>query len=357
VIITDIYYLETPSIPQTSTRFLQQWQHESFQERSAKRQRTRDSSRIQVPRKAFSKVVDAPMVLGGGCDAESVISSECCSSCSSGVLCDEPDCEAQKVVVIPCDKQSCDEFICHCPEPGEFAVSQDFQSGNLENCRSCLPTALPKQVQRDLSVPRKVHTRQGSTLSNVSQPHSIVTSPLSNDMKQPPLPSQKPIADDRRLSNNNNRQSTTMVSGIGSHFEDNSTSWPRPDTFNTIFNCGWSECNEPFYSEEELGSHVHQKHVDPQLLIRCPGPACKEKMSPEPLQSHLELSHGFNFDDRNTCPAPNCLPETLLNPIDYHNHLHKAHTDPAAPPLQCGWASCGDQFLDEFQFWNHLPDQ
>jgi len=154
-------------------------------------------------------------------------------------------------------------------------------------------------------------------------------------------------------------KASAIVSGMGAHFEDSSNLWDgayssRSDNIDPVFNCGWLGCDEPFYSEADLGSHVHQKHIDPQLLFRCPAPACNEKMGPEPLQNHIELDHGFNFDTGATCPAPDCAPVTFYNPIDIHSHFHRAHTDPTTQPLLCGWDACGNEFEDQDQLWSHL---
>ena len=53
-------------------------------------------------------------------DAMSSSSSECCSSCSEGVPCAEPDCQIQREIVIPCAKDSCASSVC--PDEACFSV-------------------------------------------------------------------------------------------------------------------------------------------------------------------------------------------------------------------------------------------
>lgn len=306
-------------------------------------------------------------------DSQSV-SSECCSSCSSGVLCDEPDCDELKVVAVPCDEQSCDESACPCPDPcliqapdgcvipTSHIIRPSSQIDNWKNNKSPWTAAAPRSVQGIVHVPLDPHLQQAvDTLSIASSSGS--PKPRTAHMTEKSLGGGN--TSQIRIETPNQRgdvKASTIVSGIGAHFDEPSyDTWDaefssKSENMDPVFNCGWLGCAEPFYSEADLGSHVHQKHVDPQLLFRCPAPACNEKMSPEPLQNHIQLDHGFNFNTGTTCPAPDCAPVTFYNPMDIHSHFHRAHTDPTSQPLLCRWDACGNEFADQDQLWNHLPN-
>ncbi|KAH8599042.1 hypothetical protein B0O99DRAFT_614827 [Bisporella sp. PMI_857] len=345
---------------------------------SPKRQRTQGPSRLQDSYKRSSQVGNRQGPADND-DAASLISSECCSSCSSGEPCDQPDCETLKVVIVPCDKQSCDESACPCPDPCITKVTEDsimpsieisHQASRIDHWKNenfPWTAAAPPvnsgaiHVQIDPDVQRAVDTLSIISSSTSSAP---TKRPAGRRVKRPQAHGNTAIyagfSEQVSPSGEDGRDST-MVSGIGTHF-DNSTGalWPptypeKPNGF-PVFNCGWMGCAEPFYSEQELDFHLHQKHIDPQLIFRCPAPACKEKMSPEPLQNHIELDHGFNFTNGTICPAPDCSQEPFGNLDDFHNHFHQAHTDPIIQPLECGWDSCGNQFQDQTDLWNHLPE-
>ena len=307
------------------------------------------------------------------CDSRS-ISSECCSSCSSGVLCDEPDCEELKVVAVPCDEQSCDESACPCPNPclvkapdgcvipTSHIIRPSSQIQNWKNNKSPWTAAAPRSIQGNEYVPLDPYLQQAVDILSIA-PSSRSPSPRNTPVTKKSVSRENPSqVHTEAPAQCGDINTSTIVSGIGAHFgAPSSNLWDgayssKPENIDPVFNCGWLGCDEPFYSEADLGSHVHQKHVDPQLLFRCPAPACNEKMSPEPLQNHIELDHGFNFDTGTTCPAPDCAPLTFYNPIDIHSHFHRAHTDPNTQPLLCRWDACGNEFADQDQLWSHLPN-
>src|SRR5206468_2411005 len=102
-------------------------------------------------------------------DTEDVVSvtgsrvSECCSSCSEGLPCDEPDCEKQKDAVIPCSKQSCDVPVCSDPCLPE-AIGQQKTSWQQhtvpasERISAWDSTSWTAQAPRAFS-PRSVHEK------------------------------------------------------------------------------------------------------------------------------------------------------------------------------------------------------
>jgi hypothetical protein len=148
-------------------------------------------------------------------------------------------------------------------------------------------------------------------------------------------------------------------SGAGTHFNQPSYISSGSFSFNNgrSINCGWDECEQLFFSEEDFTSHLHEDHVDPQMTFDCPLQldACPQNITSNPL-THLKAVHGFDPNGNGyQCPAADCPPQIFCNPADLHKHLDLAHATPATGSLQCGWNSCGDVFQDQLQLLNHLP--
>ena len=317
-----------------------------------------------------------------GCDADDMISetgtciSECCSSCSEGSLCDEPDCEIQKDAVVPCTKQSCDVPVCPEPclprciqekppswetktmPPGKKIFARNSIPWGPQEGRASPPLLLNDEVRPanfnspestpansgylDPDTPSVTHQMEASMFGRVPSKHHLFGG------------SCKPT---------DSTASAPAISGTGAMFD--TAGWVG-STFDDAnlgsgsFNCAWAECQRPFSTQEEWSYHLHQAHVDPQMTFDCPLQlgTCPSNLSSHPLD-HLQVAHGFDFSYNNySCPAPACPEdETFCNPAMLHNHFDQAHANPASGLLFCQWNACNSTFTGQRDLLYHLTDE
>ncbi|KAF8867293.1 hypothetical protein BDZ45DRAFT_719619 [Acephala macrosclerotiorum] len=312
--------------------------------------------------------------------------SECCSSCPSGVLCDEPncgaicdktDCDEDAEEVVPCTRESCAQPVC--PNPClNVAVKQ--QEASLSN--GVVPTERRisswENTQWNPQVPRAIS--QGTrSLNGLLDPALEVFDGLEHTPASgSPAPTTPSTAKNVDTPHSPNREGLTPhntlfppqamqageLSGTGALFNPATDSqWQNfgqaHNNFEFMFQCAWSGCGQPFVSQHDYFSHFHRDHIDPQMTFDCPAQAdsCPSLITANPLE-HLQNDHGYNFNMGTggfSCPAPSCPPgETFLNPAMLHDHFDIAHAIPAHGSLQCLVDTCGGYFQDYNRLWEHV---
>ena len=312
----------------------------------------------------------------------SVDSSQCCSSCSEGEPCAEPECEIQKEAVIACMQSECKQPPCpdECLRAalgGDTALYQGIVSSSSRlsdwNCSTWNP-----QLQRSSSqMPADLFkgtdlmdpTGQAGELQSPSGPSSSLPTPTSvvNHLVTPFSPSTA-LATPQSMNCTQTEQSSassSILSGAGMMFGAQSSQWGEQNLENatlgndsSMFNCEWSGCAQPFANQQEWTDHIHVAHVDPQMSFYCPVPTenCALTIGRHPIH-HLVEDHGFNFLMSNefSCPAPDCNSEQVfLNPKMLHNHFDQAHAIPATGSFVCQWNSCDTAFSNPHELFDHL---
>lgn len=299
--------------------------------------------------------------------------SECCSSCSGGILCDEPDCS-------PCDEvncvgaavEVCSVTSCSKPACRDECLSTAFQtqsslSNVAEGAKDMLSTLDPPpwnaQVQQGIGQFRKPSSKIDSTkvdLSPATTP-SMAHNSETPGSPYPSLPTPRSNIFNHQASYSS--PATAELSGTGAIFNGSSEQWTDSSFGSTpeVLPCGWEGCNFVCMSHEEWVSHFHSAHIDTQMQFGCPVPAdnCPSTLDANPFD-HLQTVHGYDFDFSSgafSCPATTCPPDqTYGSPRMFHDHLDHYHATPVQGSLQCRLQTCGTVFDDPNQFFSHMTD-
>ncbi|QSZ30361.1 hypothetical protein DSL72_004884 [Monilinia vaccinii-corymbosi] len=295
--------------------------------------------------------------------------SECCSSCSSGSLCSESDCDGNDVVVA-CTSPECEQPVCTSPECEQPAYTEPC---NKEVALSRRCSAIGDSFPSDRMLPTwddsawippasRAGQQQASTFQppapgrqNNQSPQQISPSPV------PTTPSlalniETPYSDANasQTSGLSMQQSTSDISGSSL-----SGAGMRFGEGLEMFSCNWLDCGQPMHDPYEWHKHFHQKHIDPQFTFNCPMPSgsCQTPLNSNPLD-HLQMNHGFTFDANINgfhCPDPECLTDEMYcHPSMLHNHMDQMHAIPLQGHLQCQVDSCNTSYQDPNQFFSHL---
>ncbi|PQE21097.1 hypothetical protein CJF32_00005549 [Rutstroemia sp. NJR-2017a WRK4] len=269
----------------------------------------------------------------------SVVSSECCSSCPSGTVCTEPDCDALGEVVVACNSPQCEEPVCTEPclrgdvEAGNCSRTEDnFGYRGRSSGWDGSPWKMQDQRSQEL-VPSPVPTTPSLAL-NMETPYqdeTLIQTPHSSGhaVQQP----------DNILG--------ISLSGAGTLFGDG----PRPVI------CTWVNCGKPMQDRFAWHEHFHRQHIDPQFVYNCPVTgSCQAPLDSNPVD-HLQSTHGYAFDDTPdgfSCPSPDCPPaEKFCDPSTLHNHLDQVHAVPQKQ-LNCQIDACDTSYQDRTAFFDHL---
>jgi uncharacterized C2H2 Zn-finger protein len=308
--------------------------------------------------------------------------SECCSSCTEGVPCTDPDCDVQKEAVVPCMEPECEQRACPDPclsiaiQQGQTNFSQDFvpSSARLLSWDS---TPWTSQSQRAAAVVSKnlYHNNidpsimsQIQDLQNKTNPDSVPTTPsMGNHIETPfspttALPTPRSMNTSQSIYTND---SDSMLYGAGMLFNPSGAEWGQQysndssiGTDPLMQNCYWNGCSEMFPPQEWI-EHLHREHVDPQMTFGCPVPSenCPPTMTSNPLH-HLGEMHGYNLlGSEFRCPDLTCAPGAVFRTQgDFHQHLDLVHASPASGSLVCQWNSCGTEFTNQNQLLAHLNE-
>jgi hypothetical protein len=316
--------------------------------------------------------------------------SECCSSCPSGIACDEPncapcdktDCDELVEEVIPCTRKSCAQPVC--PNPClNVAVQQ--QEATLNN--GIVPTERRisswENTQWNPEAPRSQGSRTINDLLDpalegfdgpgnrlVSGSPAPTTPSMAKNVDTPHSPGGEALTPHSSLFPHftQSENAAGILSGTGALFiPAKGSQWQDFGQQNhancqLAYQCPWAECGLPFVDPHDYSSHFHSAHIDPQMTFNCPTPAdsCPTAIKANPLE-HLQNDHGYNFNMGTggfSCPAASCPQgETFLNPAMLHSHFDSAHSIPAHGFLQCRVDTCGNYYQDFNQLWSHVTKQ
>ncbi|KAK0104535.1 zinc-finger protein [Cadophora gregata] len=299
--------------------------------------------------------------------------SECCSSCSGGIPCDEPDCS-------PCDEvncvgaavEVCSVASCSKPACRDECLSTAFQAqsslGNVvepsEDIMANLePAPWSAQAQQSIG---KFRTPTSKVDPAIVQSSPATTPSMAHHSETPgsPYPA-LPTPQNNMFDQQASYSSPAMgeLSGTGAMFQDSSEQW-NDNSFGAtpeVLPCGWEGCNFVCMSHEEWVSHFHSAHIDTQMQFGCPVPAdnCPPTLDANPFD-HLQTVHGYEFDFSSgtfSCPATTCpADQTYGSPRMFHDHLDHYHATPVQGSLQCRLQTCGTVFNDPNQFFLHMTD-
>jgi hypothetical protein len=342
------------------------------------------SKRQKVSTEPFTSN-QTPATCAGQDECSSVSQSSCCSSCSEGIPCAAPDCDAQRIAVVPCTKQGCEQPVCTSPclpaaiqnqqielDPGTVPPSSrlsawDNSAWNPEAPRASTqmntdsPESLIDPALMAFDGPEYGYTSPAPKTphledNNISTPYSP-----NNALPTPQFSSYHP-------QSTYASDSAAILSGTGTWSDPSVGQWQNQsfDTSNTgsgfsMFNCPWDGCQQPFPSQQDWIPHLHRDHVDPQMTFGCPlqGETCPPTIGSNPLD-HLEADHGYHFDINSggfSCPAPACPPgETFCNPAMLHNHFDHAHATPAHGSLRCQLDTCNTIFEGPQKLFAHINE-
>ncbi|KAH7330281.1 hypothetical protein BKA65DRAFT_404959 [Rhexocercosporidium sp. MPI-PUGE-AT-0058] len=299
--------------------------------------------------------------------------SECCSSCSGGIVCDEPDCS-------PCDEvncvgaavEVCSVASCSKPACRDECLSTAFQiqsslSNDAEVTERMLlnldPPPWNAQVQQGMG---QYHTPSSKIDPAIVDPSPATTPSMAQNSETPGSPYPTLSTPQSSLFDQQHSYSspaTGELSGTGAMFTGPSEQWTNNSYRSApeLLPCGWEGCSFVCMSHEEWVSHFHSAHIDTQMQFGCPIPAdnCPPIMDTNPLD-HLQTVHGYDFDFSSgtfSCPATTCPPDqTYGSPRMFHDHLDHYHATPVQGPLQCRLQTCGTVFDDPNQFFSHMTD-
>ncbi|PQE11057.1 zinc-responsiveness transcriptional activator protein [Rutstroemia sp. NJR-2017a BVV2] len=289
--------------------------------------------------------------------------SECCSSCPSGTVCTEPDCDALGDVLVACTSPQCEEPVCtepclrggvegrHCSSSEESLGSGEKFSGwdnsawTTQDSRAVValstsqfPPDLHQNFESDYQTPQEVG------------PSPVPTTPSLAMNMETPHPDQTLLQAPHSSGHTVQQPENILgiaLSGAGMRFSDG----PQPVI------CTWVNCGKPMQNPFVWHKHFHQEHIDPQFVYDCPMPgSCQATLDSNPVD-HLQSTHGFTFSKTANgfpCPAPNCsTAEMYCDPSKLHNHLDQVHAVPQKQ-LNCQVDACDTLYRDKTEFFDHL---
>ena len=319
-------------------------------------------------------------VYAGQDECFSASQSSCCSSCSEGEPCAAPGCDGQRIAVVPCTKQGCEQPVCTDPC---LVATLPSQQVRLE--QGVVPSASRLEIWENTTWSpeiSRVATQMNvdSSGSNIdpalmalSGPEYVQTvspAPTTPPIEENNLPTPyspinalpTPQSTNYHPQSTHPNESSAIVQGTGTQWQNQY--YDAVDTGNefSMFYCPWEGCHQPFPSQEVWWtSHLHQDHLDPQMTFPCllQAESCPPTIGSNPLD-HLKVDHGYHFDMNSgglSCPAPACPPgETFCNPAMLHNHFDHAHAMPAQGSLRCQLNTCNTLFEDSQQFFTHISE-
>ncbi|KAL2067385.1 hypothetical protein VTL71DRAFT_1810 [Oculimacula yallundae] len=299
--------------------------------------------------------------------------SDCCSSCSGGIVCDEPDCS-------PCDEVNCPAVeicsVASCSKPAcrdeclsnAFQIQSSLSNGPVAKVTESMmlsldPPPWSAQVQQGRSHYRTLSSQLDPAMI---EPTPATTPSMANNSETPGSPYPALPTPQSNMFEQQNQYSTPAtgdLSGTGAMFSGPSTEWTGNTYGSTpeVLPCGWDGCDFVCMSHEEWVAHFHSAHIDTQMQFGCPIPAdnCPPTMDTNPFD-HLQTVHGYDFDFSSgtfSCPATTCPPDqTYGSPRMFHDHLDHYHATPVQGSLQCRLQTCGTVFDDPNQFFSHMTD-
>lgn len=115
--------------------------------------------------------------------------------------------------------------------------------------------------------------------------------------------------------------------------------------------CPWilpgAPCDVTVGTRNALGRHIYEKHIDPQLTLKCPLDNCAEIVRKSHLPNHQAQQHQL---ENYLCSWDNCA-DTYPSSDDLFNHIMASHGD-----LDCHFGGCEVSLKDPRELQNHVVE-
>ncbi|RDW75049.1 hypothetical protein BP6252_06191 [Coleophoma cylindrospora] len=300
--------------------------------------------------------------LGGNTGPQSIADiSNCCSSCSEGLPCDQEDCCEDDEVLIHCTRENCSQpcrvepcFYADVPAEPEINASawesdlwdsqvQDANQHAFTDDRPPIDPYLLSAISQEMQNQHYTANADATQPAGPGLPTPYSTGSLPSPTYQEQC--QTPTGFD------------SMLSGTGGMFPGAFVDASKEDFQPLDNSCRWDQCDQSFSSQDALYNHFHTAHIDPFLQYSCPIPAsqCPSIIGSHPLD-HLQSYHGWN---QNNCPDSSCqeMGPQFCDPSQLHNHFDQQHSIQPQEGLSCKWESCKIVVSDLNQLSEHLTNQ
>ena len=350
---------------------------QSRKQRSKPAQTSREQPFSKRPRISQNESNNQAQVVCDGvhevCNSKTGSQSECCSSCPDDEPCAEPDCEVQ-CVAVPCFQLSCEQTVCTntCLAAGMKNTKISSENSGSDRTTNWLESTWTPQVPRGVNQTNNLIDPALMVFENpdASGSPAPTTPSMGNNIETPCSPNTAlptPQLTSFPGQSTYPTQSGEILFGTGAIFNPSTEQWLNSSFENSNYNhgsmyyCPWTDCEQPFPSQQEWLPHLHRDHVDPQMRFGCPilAETCPPTIDANPLE-HLQTYHGYNFDMNGNgfnCPASDCAPgDVFCNPAMLQNHFHHVHATPAQGPLQCRLNECEASFEDPHQLISHINE-
>ncbi|KAL3420907.1 hypothetical protein PVAG01_07352 [Phlyctema vagabunda] len=314
--------------------------------------------------------------------------STCCSSCSDGEPCGQPECSPERNHVGECNQASCSQ---PCNSSCNFA-RHDYQPSVGSDWAYALqaqPQSQPQpneEVMRGFSwgsqdtfpfydpdtavgsnIPLPIDPQLMSNHANQHiQPQQLQYSPIDQSRHTTPslgmghsTPNSAGLAPSPSLPRQSslpfNATDSSMLSGTGTMFHGGMGTMTNNEL--NEFSCYWDNCNAEFSNPDDLHKHFHGNHLDPILKYSCPIPAstCPEIVGTDPIK-HLHNIHNWQ---KNNCPDSSCqeIGPEFCDPAQLHNHFDQEHSIQPVEGLSCKWQACNAIIPGVVGLSNHLQTE
>lgn len=115
--------------------------------------------------------------------------------------------------------------------------------------------------------------------------------------------------------------------------------------------CPWilpgEPCDVMVDTRNALGKHIYEKHIDPQLTLKCPLDSCSEVVQKSSLPSHQAQQHQL---DHYLCSWDDCVGPYPTSD-ELFNHIMSSHGY-----LDCHFGGCDVSLKDPMKLHNHVVE-
>ncbi|KAI1006836.1 hypothetical protein K3495_g1395 [Podosphaera aphanis] len=310
-----------------------------------------------------------PRCSNHSCSEPTLLAPKCCLNetiCNDSGCeippCNEPGCDLNDVFVCV-DENNCDASAAACKKDclslqttrpksplGEWSSSEKINTENFMSGHS-FATSLATYLKSSTSP-----TPATPLLSN--HPSTIYSQTDFPTPKGPfsPLDPHKDRSDlFQNMEGNFPPDSSTCNVLEQQWYNNRNLSQSADESF--AFKCPWRGCTRLIEDGDQWDQHIHEEHIDPQMVYICPVQAdtCPENIT-NPM-AHLQNYHDFDFNangDGYRCPGGNCQQGVeLFDPSSFHNHLDHFHATPGSGQVQCQLWACGHWFDDPNKLISH----
>lgn len=132
-------------------------------------------------------------------------------------------------------------------------------------------------------------------------------------------------------------ESSWQENGAGGHRDSIQCPWILPG----------APCDVTVGTRNALGRHIYEKHIDPQLTLKCPLDDCAEVVQKSNLPHHQAQQHQL---ENYLCSWDKCA-DTYPSSGDLFNHIMANHGD-----LDCHFGGCEVTLKDPEELQNHVVE-